>query len=490
MEVNQNINAANFMLVSAKAGDSLFVKKSDSETVDFASVLQDKNNQYSYPDNTKDSIVQKATDRTSSKDVVREQSALSKDNAVESTENTPEETPKAENTKDSNLTNSVTDKKEIEDSSKVAEETEEISEEEMKDVLEAIGNLLQSVMEQFGFSLEELDSKLEEFGMEVSDLMTQDGLKAFFLNMKGAEVSDLIVDENLNMELQAFLGDMSDELESLQNVLPDVEIFGMQQDVKQFVEAAVDFVLQDTAGEDMPEDRAFLQTDAMADAEPEVVVVDNRTQEKDGTKQNSSEQTADGQQTDLKQQTSSTETVAELTTEKQPSFENPILQGIKNAVNQVEGTMLTEEPVQQTDIVRQLVEQIRLNMNAQTTSLELQLYPEHLGRIQIQVVAKEGVMTASIVAETEAAKQAIESGLLNLKDAMNQQDLKVEAIEVMVSTMGFEKGEEQQDSMHDNHTSNARRKLDLSDLNEELPIEDAAEVEKMKASGSSVSYTA
>ena len=180
----------------------------------------------------------------------------------------------------------------------------------------------------------------------------------------------------------------------------------------------------------------------------------------------------------------------EHATTKKNTFENPILQAIQNAVNNVETVVNAEQPVQQVDIVRQVVEQVRVNMNQQATSLELQLYPEHLGRIQINVVSKDGVLTASIVAETEAAKQAIEGGLLNLKEAMQQQDLKVEAIEVMVSTMGFEKGEEQQQSFDEKGSSNPRRKIDLSELGEAIPVEDEVEIEKMKATGSSVSYRA
>ena len=99
-------------------------------------------------------------------------------------------------------------------------------------------------------------------------------------------------------------------------------------------------------------------------------------------------------------------------------------------------------------------------------------------------------MTAKIVAETEAAKQAIEGGLTNLKDAMQHQNLKVEAIEVMVSTTGFERGNEEQMANEQRSTGRNRRKLDLSESDEEISLEEEAEAEKMKASGSSVSYMA
>lgn len=46
-------------------------------------------------------------------------------------------------------------------------------------------------------------------------------------------------------------------------------------------------------------------------------------------------------------------------------------------------------------------------------------------------------MQAQIIAETEAAKAAVESGLAVLKEAFENQDLKVDAIEVMVGTPDY-----------------------------------------------------
>ena len=168
---------------------------------------------------------------------------------------------------------------------------------------------------------------------------------------------------------------------------------------------------------------------------------------------------------------------------------NPILQNIQDALNKVTSTEHTDNVNKPQPVVEQIVEQVRVHMNQDATSMELQLYPEHLGKIQIHVVSKDGVMTARIAAETEQAKQAIENGLANLKEAFEQQDLKVEAVEVMVSTAGFEKGQDQQETPEQKRTGGKTGKLVYSDTEEE-ELEEQAETERMRMTGSSVSYTA
>lgn len=508
MQVNQNVNAANFLLVSSQAGNDVSVSN-DKDTLDFASVLQYTGNYHANQSNV-DSAYQtnvissaasernmtKMTDSVSDRQCVETNSSGTEessetDKSITETKYSGEsaitEKDRAHTSAETG-SDSVEQMEETDDVTLVVDEIKEWSEEDMTAILEAIGNLLQNVMEQFDLSMDELNEKLAEFDMKPLDLLTQDGLKDFFLQMNGAEVSDLIVDENLNHTLQTFLSEISDVLDTLAEALPDLESFIAEADVKQMLEE----MILSTESEGMISSETKEQGKELhSEGEPEVIVVNNNVQSESDASDRFDTADLKQQPDESKKRASIKDTmVTEQTATKQNTFENPILQALQNAVSNVEGMVASEQTIQQTDIVHQIVEQVRLNMNQQTTSLELQLYPEHLGRIQIHVVSKEGIMTASIVAESEAAKQAIEAGLLNLKEAFEQQDLKVEAIEVMVSTMGFEKGEEQQDSMNENFASNTRRRIDLSDLGEELPEEDEAELERMKATGSSVSYTA
>lgn len=515
VQVNQNVNATNFLLVGSKTSNSVSTKKETDSSVNFADVLQNTSNQKT-SNNAVDFEDSKNDKQVSSKnESSKNDTSISDDKVVDNGKK--EDLKKVDESSDSKALEDekavAEENTEVSESKSVDSETMEsieeieivqgieglegISEEDMATILETIGNLLAGVMQQFDINLEELSVKLEEFGMEPTDLMTQQGLKEFFLHMNDAEVSDLIVDENLNQELQSFLGEMSDEVVTLETLIPDMEAFVSNKEVAQML-SELTTVSQDDVMDAQPV--ADVKEEVVSNDEPEVIInndkpqhannVDKSSNSSDSSDLSDSSESKRQQLGESSRQLTSQETVtAEPTTAKQNTFVNPILQAIQNAMNNVEMAGVSEQPVQQTDILRQVVEQVRLNMNQQQTSLELQLYPEHLGRIQINVVAKEGVMTASIVAETEAAKQAIEAGLLNLRETMDQQELKVEAIEVMVSTMGFENDGEQQ-SFDEKGSSNPRRKIDLSELNDDISQEDEAEVEKMKASGSSVSYRA
>ena len=92
---------------------------------------------------------------------------------------------------------------------------------------------------------------------------------------------------------------------------------------------------------------------------------------------------------------------------------------------------------QMREIVDQIVEKIKVVIQPEQTNMELQLNPEHLGRVHLTITEKEGMMTAQFAAETHAAKEAIESQLVQLREALQEQGLKVESIEVMVSDFSF-----------------------------------------------------
>ena len=94
------------------------------------------------------------------------------------------------------------------------------------------------------------------------------------------------------------------------------------------------------------------------------------------------------------------------------------------------------------DMVKQIVEQIRVQITPDTTSMEMQLNPENLGKVTLNVSAKNGIITAQMTVENDAVKAAVESQMLQLKESLNNQGLKVEAIEVSVETRSFERQEQ------------------------------------------------
>jgi flagellar hook-length control protein FliK len=71
--------------------------------------------------------------------------------------------------------------------------------------------------------------------------------------------------------------------------------------------------------------------------------------------------------------------------------------------------------------------------------LFLQLNPNHLGSLRIEIVQQDSVMVAKIVTSTQAAKEAIEGQLNHLKQAFNAQNIQVERVEISQASTGQER---------------------------------------------------
>ena len=144
------------------------------------------------------------------------------------------------------------------------------------------------------------------------------------------------------------------------------------------------------------------------------------------------------------------------------------------------------------NITKQVVNQVKLTMKNDVTSLQMQLYPEHLGKVSIQVVSKNGVLTAQIAAENEVAKAALESQLATLKESFDSQGIKVQSAEVMVSTNAFEQNQqsntENSDQEH-RHGRQAKKNI-LTGLTGEDDSELPEDNSLQETLGNTVSYTA
>ena len=112
-----------------------------------------------------------------------------------------------------------------------------------------------------------------------------------------------------------------------------------------------------------------------------------------------------------------------------------------------------------------------MTISATETSMEMQLNPEHLGKIYLNITEKEGAVRAQIMTQNTVVKEALETQLVELRQSLNQQGIKVDAIEVTVSTHEFEQNleqnarhEEQMRQQMEESQKQTRRNLNLNDL--------------------------
>ena len=150
--------------------------------------------------------------------------------------------------------------------------------------------------------------------------------------------------------------------------------------------------------------------------------------------------------------------------------------------------------MQAMDIMNQLMDYMRIQLNEETSSLEMQLQPESLGTLQIRISAKEGLMTAQFTTASDSVKAVLESQMVQLQQQLESQNIKVDAIEVMVETHAFEsalqQGEERQQA--DGEKKERTRRIDLNRLrdDEEMTDEERIVAEMMAANGNTVDYLA
>ena len=140
-------------------------------------------------------------------------------------------------------------------------------------------------------------------------------------------------------------------------------------------------------------------------------------------------------------------------------------------------------------IVEQVVRQVRIRVMPETTSMELRLNPASLGRVNITVAASAGIATATMVVENQMAKEALESQMIHLKEAFNEQGLKVDEVEVTVAEFGLKKDGEGQEQTGSKQSGNRKFRPNES-FSDEEKNEDLMTASERRDVNSMVDYTA
>ena len=175
-----------------------------------------------------------------------------------------------------------------------------------------------------------------------------------------------------------------------------------------------------------------------------------------------------------------------------------IMNFVENLV-QASNVEQVQEPVnmqQMIDIVNQVVERVHSSLQDETTTLEMQLNPERLGKMLLTVNSRDGVMTASITVQNAEAKAALESQMITLRENLEQKNLKVEAVEVSVSDFAFSQSGQtdtgDQKNFRQGNGKQSRFRFDSDEEETDNQEETAQSVRRsiMPDSGSSVDFTA
>ena len=402
------------------------------------------------------------------------------------------------------------------------------------------------IKEELQVTDEQITEAMETLGLTVADLMNPQQLAALAAELTGTEDMGALLCNEAFMNVMQSVGTLTEDLlqelgvtaEELTQLLEDVGQTDMDADLIQTVQTA-------DAGETDAADAQKFSTDT-ADGirdtaeQPQMAVqaaeTETRTEEtKDitleetdtqgetasaGAEEETTADTAAG--TDKEQaQTGSNSNSGQQNVASQAQTGSNSNSGQQNVASQAHagvdvhtGPTLTETvamlgansageyaaQVDNADVVRQIVTYTRVNYTAnQETTMEMQLNPEHLGKIYLEITSKDGTVSAHLTAQNEVVKEALESQIADLKQNLNQAGVKVDAVEVTVGGHEFEKNleqnakQEEQQAEEREKAANATRHINLNELDglSGLMTEEETLVAKMMAEqGNSVDFTA
>ncbi|MBO6133078.1 MAG: flagellar hook-length control protein FliK [Lachnospiraceae bacterium] len=118
-------------------------------------------------------------------------------------------------------------------------------------------------------------------------------------------------------------------------------------------------------------------------------------------------------------------------------FGETLIQAVRNTVSQ---SISQPDQVLNTtqNIINQIQDQIKINVRQSVSTIEMQLNPENLGKVLLHIESKAGVITAQFTAQNATVKEALESQIASLRTNLEEQGVKVEKVEVEVSTRAFD----------------------------------------------------
>ena len=390
----------------------------------------------------------------------------------------------------------------------------------------------QEVKELLGVDDAQLEAAMKELGLTYQDLMDPVNLANLVMNLTGEE-------DQLGLLMNADFQELMQNVEVLsKNLLQELgmtpqevaEVFAqLEQNAAQITEEVpqqmqeVTDTQADVLKVQQTDDVQITEQKSQVTGLTETNAAATESVESDGNVQNVEEpvsqevrvendQTAsqqEGQQEEAPENSMTTEDDASLlqqndTTEKSIFTEHTFQQTVQTIrtdnITAAPTTAVPQNVVFNTlDVIRQVSEFTRVMYQGDTTSMEMQLNPENLGKIYVQVTAKEGVVTAHLAVQNEIVKEALENQTIQLRENMNQQGIKVEAVEVTIASHEFERNLEQnqqgsaQDEQREQASESPRRNISMNQLDElsGLMSEEEMLVAKiMRDNGNSVDFTA
>lgn len=335
-----------------------------------------------------------------------------------------------------------------------------------------LNRVVEAVKEMLNLSDEELELFMQQLGISSVELIQPETLQNLVLMANSEQDAVVLITDS---QLLNSVNELSKEVEQLLSEagVTREEILGIT---------------------DAPEFKKLLESTAEAGQKEEKTDANESVEAESTASVADSKETADVKveiHVEDKESYNSSKNGNEKQTAKNEDFSVPFFQNLQKAAEHISEATGQKDIVQMVrEVAEQILEKIRVSVTAETTSMEIVLTPEELGKVNLTVSSEQdGALKAKFVTENEIAKEAIECNLIQFKEMLKEQGLKVETIEVMVANFEFDKnGQAGEDSKEERRNGN-RRLLNDEELGKKDDNDQLLRV-FLEAGESTVSFTA
>lgn len=365
------------------------------------------------------------------------------------------------------------------------------------------------IKSKFGISEEDMEAAMANLGITMQDLLQPNNLTNFICSITGTQDAlTLLTDSNLSEQLKSLLNFVDVKVNSLAQ-----EMKISPQDLMAYINNAAqeqaEPVLDKTVMNQITEEKTVVGITENADT----LKTQAENMPKNGNAENPDKNVNNSQQSDNLQAAVESKLTVDTERKNDGSMSkgneessqksNPTVNEIANNLTQSIQTAFDNivdskvAAVNTTAVINQIVQAAKVTITQEISSMEIQLNPENLGKINLSVAAaKNGIITAQLTVENEAVKKAIENQLGILKENFNNQGIKIDAVEVTIASHSFEanqnlsKGDSNQEAAN-KKTGKSLRLDSIDDLEEEnLSDEEKRVMHMLKGDDSSVEYSA
>ena len=391
--------------------------------------------------------------------------------------------------------------------------------EDTKDAFET--GVKEILKDELGVSDEQVEDAMSILGLQWMDLLNPASLSQLVTQLTGTEdaCSLLMSEEFTNImqntdelvqSLSETLGISKDEWVALQNQL--AELTADFNETVDMADGGVQEIAPQTDATITSQDTTVMAaTVQMTHTTEETQNVQPEEETEDATPVIQVNASEDAQTENNVSENASGE-MGEPAAQSQKTKESSVNEHAQNMEFQVRAEQQTVAPeevnkvasrttIDVQDIMNQITEFAKVNLSPENSSIEMQLNPENLGKVYLHIAAtKEGNITAELAVSSETVKTALEAQIADLRTSLNQQGIKVDAVEVAIASHEFERnleqnasGEEQQGSQREESGRTAGRRLfrgELDELSGLMNEEEALAAQIMKDHGNTMDVTA